>query len=66
MLTTQCNFSVTHDGHRHEVIYYLHTGMTHIFINNKNVCTVKFVCEDRKAAELIVNLFTTDLKTIKP
>lgn len=65
MLTTQCRFMITHDGKRHEVIYYTHTGRTHIFVDNKITYGASFICEDRKSAELFVQLYTL-LKDNKP
>lgn len=66
MLTTHCTFHINHDGNSHEVIFTAHTGKTAIFsqptgtgsLARRIVFEMQFVCEDRKAAELIVQLYT--------
>jgi hypothetical protein len=57
MLTTQCIFHITHDGTDHKVIFFTRLGTTDIFIKDQCVLSTFFVCEDRKAAELLVQVY---------
>lgn len=63
MLTTQCSFFINHDGKSNQVVFYTHSGITYLFQKDAGnayscVFSAAFVCEDRKAAELFVQLYT--------